>query len=542
MYTRAEFVAHLGYSLAVNDVSDDSKRDRADRADRAAVIKQRAKQRLRDAGESVAGVLFEQAKKLPFLKGRISSEYDKVMAELRRAAKPYRDELPSCSQLPEHGVGRDEILGQMRELQARESSRWRDGFVSGAVYHGDPAHIELLEQAYAISSQTNPLHSDLWPSITKYEAEIVAMTADMLGAREAGPGADVCGTVSSGGTESILLAMKTYRDRAQAEHGNDKPNVVAPETAHAAFDKAAQYFGIELRKIPVGADLRADVKAMKKAVDRHTICLVGSAPSFPHGLIDPIPELAAIAFAHKIGFHTDACLGAFVLPWARELGYPVPDFDFRVPGVTSISADTHKYGYAAKGTSVVLYRDKQLRRHQWFTVTNWPGGIYFSPTFAGSRPGGLSAACWAAMRSIGRQGYLDASKRILEAATAIRTGIAATPGLKVLGDPLWVISFAAVDPDALDIYRVADAMSKRRWNLNGLHRPSCVHIAVTLLHAQDGVVARFLDDLRESIAEVQDSPAEHGGMAPVYGLAATLPARGAISDILGMYMDALYEV
>jgi sphinganine-1-phosphate aldolase len=175
--------------------------------DRGTAIKQRAKQRLRDAGESVAGVLFEQAKRLPFLKGRISSEYDKVMAELRRAAKPYRDELPSCSQLPEHGVGRDEILGQMRELQARESSRWRDGFVSGAVYHGDPAHIELLEQAYAISSQTNPLHSDLWPSITKYEAEIVAMTADMLGAREAGPGADVCGTVSSGGTESILLAM-----------------------------------------------------------------------------------------------------------------------------------------------------------------------------------------------------------------------------------------------------------------------------------------------------------------------------------------------
>jgi sphinganine-1-phosphate aldolase len=514
--------------------------------DRGTAIKQRAKQRLRDAGESVAGVLFEQAKRLPFLKDRISSEYDKVMAELRRAAKPYRDELPSVSRLPDHGRSHDEILGQMRQLQDRESTRWRDGFVSGAVYHGDPEHTELLEQAYAIHSQTNPLHSDLWPSITKYEAEIVAMTADMLGAREAGPGADVCGTVSSGGTESILLAMKTYRDRARAEHGNDKPNIVAPETAHAAFDKAAQYFGIELRKIAVGPDLRADVRAMKKAVDRHTICIVGSAPTFPHGLIDPISELAAIAFAHKIGFHTDACLGGFVLPWARELGYPVPDFDFRVQGVTSISADTHKYGYAAKGTSVLLYRDKQLRRHQWFTVTNWPGGIYFSPTFAGSRPGGLSAACWAAMQSIGRQGYLDASKQILEAAAAIRTGIAAIPELKVLGEPLWVISFTAVDPEALDIYRIADAMSKRRWNLNGLHRPSCVHIAVTLRHAKPGVVERFLNDLRESIAEVRATRLghgdEHGGMAPVYGLAATLPARGAISDILGMYMDALYEV
>lgn len=510
--------------------------------ERAAAIKQRAKQRLRDAGESVAGVLFEQAKKLPFLKDRISSEYDKVMAELRRAARPYRDELPSHTRLPEHGRSRDEILGQMRELQARESTRWSEGFVSGAVYHGDPEHIAMLEQVYAIHSQTNPLHSDLWPSISKYEAEIVAMTADMLGAKEAGPNADVCGTVTSGGTESILLAMKTYRDRARAEHGNDKPNIVAPDTAHAAFDKAAQYFGIELRKIPVAADLRADVQAMKRAVDRHTICLVGSAPSFPHGLIDPIPELAAIAFAHRIGFHTDACLGGFVLPWARELGYPVPGFDFRVQGVTSISADTHKYGYAAKGTSVVLYRDKQLRRHQWFTITNWPGGIYFSPTLSGSRPGGLSAACWAAMQSIGRQGYLDATKRILEAAAAIKRGIAAMPELKVLGDPLWVISFAAANPDALDIYRVTDAMTRRRWNLNGLHRPSCVHIAVTLRHAQPGVVERFLADLRESIAEARGAPAEHGGMAPVYGLAATLPARGAISDILGMYMDALYEV
>lgn len=529
-----EFQAALGYEAHVS--SDEQT------PDKTTVIKQRAKQRLRDAGESVVGVLFEQAKKLPFVKDRIAAEYDKVMQELRTAAKPYRDEFPSCDALPEQGRTREQILEQMRAMQGREESRWRDGYVSGGVYHGDPEHVALLEQAYAIHSQTNPLHSDLWPSITKYEAEIVAMTADMLGAREAGPGAEVCGTVSSGGTESILLAMKTYRDRARAEHGNDKPNLVAPDTAHAAFDKAAQYFGIELRKVAVGADLRADVKAMKKAVDRHTICMVGSAPSFPHGLIDPIPELAAIAYARGIGFHTDACLGGFVLPWARELGYPVTDFDFRVQGVTSISADTHKYGYAAKGTSVVLYRDKALRKHQWFTVTNWPGGIYFSPTFAGSRPGGLSAACWAALQSIGRQGYLDATRRILETATRIKAGIREIPQLQVLGDPLWVISFAAANPDALDVYRVSDAMTKRHWNLNGLHRPSCVHIAVTLRHAQDGVVERFLADLRESVEQVQSSPAEHGGMAPVYGLAATLPARGAISDILGMYMDALYEV
>lgn len=506
-------------------------------------IKDRAKQQLRDTGEAVAGVLFEQAKKLPFFKDKIAAEYDKMLADLRASAKPYRDELPNWDTLPTHGRDRAQILSEMDALREREAGRWREGFVSGAVYHGDREHTEFLERAYAIHSQTNPLHSDLWPSICKYEAEIVAMTGDMLGSKLAGASAEVCGTVNSGGTESILLAMKAYRDRARSEQGNHKPNIVAPSTAHAAFDKAAQYFNIELRKIPVAADCRADVAAMKKAVDRHTVCLIGSAPSFPHGVIDPIPELAAIAFARNIGFHTDACLGGFVLPWARELGYPVPDFDFRTQGVTSISADTHKYGYAAKGTSVLLYRTRELRRHQWFTVTDWPGGIYFSPTFAGSRPGGLSAACWASMQALGRQGYLDASAAILATATTIRAGIGQIPELEVLGDPLWVISFAAREPGKLDIYRVLDAMTKKRWNLNGLHRPSCVHIAVTLRHAKDGVAQRFLADLREAVDQVLADPrAAGGGMAPVYGLAATLPARGAVSDILGMYLDVLYEV
>ena len=503
---------------------------------------ERTKQRLRDTGENVVGALFERAKKLPFFKDKIAAEYEKMMADLRASAKPYRGEYPSYSSLPTEGHGREDLLTHMRELQEREASRWRDGYVSGAVYHGSREHTDFLEQAYAIHSQTNPLHSDLWPSITKYEAEIVAMTGHMLGAEQAGPGAEVCGTLSSGGTESILLAMKTYRDRARREQGNERPNIVAPNTAHAAFDKAAQYFGIELRKIPVGEDLRADVKAMKKALDRHTICLVGSAPAFPHGVIDPIPELAAIAFARKIGFHTDACLGGFVLPFARELGHAITEFDFRVQGVTSMSVDTHKYGYAAKGTSVVLYRDKELRRNQWFTLSDWPGGMYFSPTLSGSRPGGLSAACWAAMMAMGHAGYLESTRKILAAAATVRAGIESVAELELLGDPLWVLSFAARDPKALDIYRVSDLMSQKGWNLNGLHRPSCVHIALTLRHTEAGVAERFVEDLREATAEALRSPVGEGGMAPVYGMAATLPARGAIGDILGLYMDALYEV
>ena len=227
-----------------------------------------------------------------------------------------------------------------------------------------------------------------------------------------------------------------------------------------------------------------------------------------------------------------------MLPWARRLGYDVPRFDFSVPGVTSMSADTHKFGYAAKGTSVVLYRGTELRSHQYFTATDWPGGLYFSPTLAGSRPGGLSAACWAAMVATGDDGYLEATRRILETGAAVRDGIAAIPGLRVLGDPLWVVAFGS---DTLDIYRVLERMAGRGWSLNGLHRPPAVHLCVTLRHTEPGVADRFLADLRASVAEVESQPAGPEGMAPVYGLAATLPFRGVVADLLKRYLDLLYR-
>jgi glutamate/tyrosine decarboxylase-like PLP-dependent enzyme len=349
-----------------------------------------------------------------------------------------------------------------------------------------------------------------------------------------GQGQDACGTLSSGGTESILLAMKTYRDWASETKNITKPEMIVPVTAHAAFNKASQYFGIRAIHIPVDSSFRADVDAARKAVGRNTVAIVGSAPSFPHGAIDPIEGLSELARQHKIGFHTDACLGGFILPWAEKLGYPVPKFDFRLPGVTSISVDTHKYGYAAKGTSVILYRGQELRHFQYYTATDWPGGLYFSPTFAGSRPGALSAACWAALTSIGVQGYMDATQKILATADIIKNGIRGIPELHVLGDPLFVIAFAS---DSLDIYKVLDQMTHKKWSLNGLHKPPCAHICVTLRHTQSGVAERFVEDLRESVAHVKAHPEEKGGMAPVYGTAASMPMRGLVSAMLKKYLD-----
>ena len=476
----------------------------------------------------------KQMKNIPGVSQRLEGEYAEIMVELVRSVKPYKNKFDAFTQIP--AVGRDhaDILRDMEAMRALEESHWKDGFISGAVYHGDQNHIDFLNQVYAINSQSNPLHADVWPSANKFESEIVAMTGNMLG----GEGQDVCGTLSSGGTESIMLAMKTYRDWAREKKGITKPEMIVPVTAHAAFDKASQYFNIKTIHIPVDKNFRADVNAAKKAITANTIVIVGSAPTFPHGAIDPIAELSELARQHNIGFHTDACLGGFVLPWAEKLGYPVPPFDFRLPGVTSISADTHKYGYAAKGTSVVLYRGQELRHFQYYTSTEWPGGLYFSPTFAGSRPGALSAACWAAMTAIGAEGYMSATKKILETAAAIKKGVNEIPELHVNGDPLFVVSFAS---ETVNVYKVLDYMSHKKWSLNGLHKPTCIHLCVTLRHTQPGVAERFLADLREAVEHVKAHPEEKGSMAPVYGMGATIPMRGMVSDLLKKYLDVIFK-
>ncbi len=483
-------------------------------------------------------VVLKLMKSIPSVKKKVEKEYETILRELEGFVKPYKDRSVAFSHIPEIGWNRDRILEEMEELRSIEESKWRDGFVSGAVYHGNEDHIDFLNRVYAINSQSNPLHSDIWPSAFKYESEIVSMTANMLGAKRI-TDQEICGVVTAGGTESILLAMKTYRDWARNKKGIKKPEIVVPSTAHAAFDKAAQYFNIRIIHVPVDGDYRANVVETGKAITQKTIALVGSAPSFPHGIIDPIEELSELAKERGIGFHTDACLGGFVLPWAEKLGHDIPPFDFRLPGVTSISADTHKYGYAAKGTSVILYRGQELRHYQYFKATEWPGGLYFSPTFAGSRPGALSAMCWAAMVKMGENGYTEATDKILKTAAEIRKGIERISDLYVLGNPLWVIAFGS---ETLDIYRVMDYMTKRKWSLNGLHKPPCVHICVTLRHTLPAVSERFLNDLRSAVAYVRENPDEKGGMAPVYGMAASIPDRSIVADLLERYIDLLYRV
>ncbi|MBI5284564.1 MAG: aspartate aminotransferase family protein [Chloroflexi bacterium] len=464
-----------------------------------------------------------------------------VLGIVKKSLKPYLGRFPSNTRLPAQGRPRDEIIAEIREMKDEEQRVWHEGYVSGAVYHGDEEFIDFLSEVYALNAELNPLHPDVWPRATRFEAEIVAMTASMLSAersptREQDGG--VCGLITSGGTESILTAMRCARDQARAERGITDPELLMPDTAHAAFSKACQYYGMTPVRVPVDAAGRADVAAMRAAITPRTAAMVGSAPGFPWGVIDPIEELAAIAHERGIWFHTDACLGGFLLPWAEKLEEAVPPFDFRVPGVTSISCDTHKYGYAAKGTSVVLYRNAHLRHYSYFTMTDWPGGLYNSPTMAGSRPGALSAEAWAALLNMGEQGYLDATRSIIATGRKIRAGIAAIPELRLLGDSLLVAAFTS---DVFDAYALQDLLSARGWNLTGLQLPPGIHLGMTLRTAQPGVADRFLADLQSAVEELRANPGRGSLMAPIYGLGKAIDTEVSLADVLTGYLDVQYE-
>jgi glutamate/tyrosine decarboxylase-like PLP-dependent enzyme len=447
---------------------------------------------------------------------------------------PYRARFKTYQRLAAGGRDRKSILEELATMASEEDRIGDQGRVSGSIYHGDNDHYAFLTEAFRLFAHANVLQRDMYPSATKLEAEIVAMTASMLHGDE-----QVCGVVTFGGTESLINPMLVYRDRARKEKGVTAPEVVIPVTAHVALDKAAHLLGIKLVKAPLRDDWRADADWIRGHVTQNTVALVGSAPNYAHGMIDPIQELADIAQEYDIGLHVDGCLGGFILPWGERLGYPVPRFDFRVPGVTSISADTHKYGYALKGTSVLLYRNADLRRHQYFNYPDWPGGIYMSPGLSGSRSGGIVAATWAAMVSLGEQGYLEVAARIFDTAARIRAGIEAMPELEVIGDPTFLVAFRARH---LNIYHVNDHLIARGWRLNSLHLPPALHFCVTRPNTMPGVADAFLRDLGEAVGYAKHPDRDEPKSGALYGLGGTPTGDEVLGMLFNAALDAMYEV
>ena len=421
---------------------------------------------------------------------------------LVRELYPYAPEYGVVTRFPEQGLEHSEILEQLYSMAKREDGLWESGKCSGSIYCGDHEHYEFLNEVFGLFSHMNALQRDMCPSMSRFESDIIAMTLDMLHG-EAVQARDqsqrACGALGFGGTESILNAMLAYRDYARARRGVTRPQMIWPETAHPAFTKAAHLFGIGVVVAPTDPQTtQVDVDFVRDAITDETVVIIGSAGNYPYGTIDPIEALSDLAVGRGVGLHVDGCLGGWILPWGQDLGYPdIPVFDFRLPGVTSISADTHKYGYGLKGTSVLAWRDKSYRQHHYYVRGDWKGGAYASPGLAGSRSGGLIAATWASMMSLGRQGYLERARKIFDTAFAMQASVKRHADLRLMGRPTFCFSFRS---DAFDIYHVNDFMKQRGWRFNGQQNPNAIHMCVTGPQTQPGVVDGFDRDLAEAVA------------------------------------------
>ena len=397
--------------------------------------------------------------------------------------------------LPLHGIPAPQVFDELESLRAGDVD-WRGGRAFSLAYYAGPEAIAVAEDAYRRFSGENALSTDAFPSLRIMQQDVLTMVGPWLGADK-----DSAGFMTSGGTESILMVVKAARDQFAQTNGVTNPNVVLPTSAHAAFEKAFHYFGVESRRADVGTDWRADVAAMEQLIDDNTILLVASAPQYPQGVIDDVSSIAALALQYGINCHVDACMGGVTLAYLEKLGLPIPAWNLRVPGVTSISVDLHKYGYTSKGASVVMYRNKLLRAHQGFFTYNWLGGMYASSGMLGTKSGGSIASAWAVLRHLGDDGYTALTKQTRDACVQLADHIAAHPQLILRAYPdSTLICFGAADPTALNVFAVADELRTRGWYVDRQSPPDSLHCTINAIH-HDKIDA-FIVDLDASIDAV----------------------------------------
>ena len=425
---------------------------------------------------------------------------------------PVRLQSPAMP-LPTAGEPADEVVAALQSMRAGDVD-WKAGRAFTLAYFAGQETHDLAARVFGSFMTDNALNTDAFPSLRRIQAEVVEIVSGWLGA-----GPDAAGFMTSGGTESILLAVKAARERGRAERTITTPNIVLPTSAHAAFEKGAYYFGVASRRVPVRDDWRADVDAMAEAIDDDTVLVVGSAPQYPQGVIDPIADIAALAAGRGINCHVDACMGGVTLPYLARLGHDIPPWNFGVDGVTSMSVDLHKFGYAGKGASVLLHRNKRLRRYQTFVTDNWLGGLYGSSGVLGTKSGAPMAAAWAVMHHLGDDGYLRLTEQARRATEALAAAITAMPELTLRAEPdTMLIAFGAADPAQLNVFAVADSLWRRGWYVDRQGPPDSLHCTVNAVH--DGLIPDFVAELRAAIDEViatRSASARSAGDRGAYG-------------------------
>jgi len=433
--------------------------------------------------------------------------------------------------LPESGRDREALLDEMQRRRHGDTD-WESGRTWSLVYSAGADVESLRDEAYVEFADENALNPLAFPSILSFENDVVGMVADMMHAP------DAVGNVTSGGTESIICAVYAARERAREVAGITDPAMVVPETAHPAWDKAGHYLGVESIRTATDDGWRADPAAIREALSERTALVVASAPSYPHGVIDPIEPIAELAAERDIPCHVDACIGGFVLPFLPATGRAVPPFDFRVDGVTSMSVDPHKYGYTAKGVSTILYRDRELRRHQYYAFDGWPGGIYAAPNVQGTRPAGPIAAAWAIMQFLGRDGYTALVGDTMDATEAIAAFVADHEDLGIVGDPDMSLLAIESRTPAVSGWTVQRELADRDWEIERIQEPRGMHLSVMAQHAP--VVEEFLSDLEVAVDEARATTAEAEATAPLYGLSGTLDETEEVTEAVRDLLNQVF--
>ena len=404
---------------------------------------------------------------------------------------------------PQQGRAADEILRELRELKISDVF-WQGGRAPAFVFKGDAEVDAIGRAAFAEYFAENALGATCaFPSVRRLEQEVVAMALDLFNAPEG-----AAGFMTTGGSESILLAVHASRQQARQRRAQPRHcgNIVAPETLHPAFDKAALLMDLQIRRVPVGPDLRADLAAIEAAIDDDTVLLVGSAPNFPYGMVDPIAGLSEIALARDLWLHVDACVGGYLAPFARQLGRPVPAFDFALPGVRSLSADLHKYGFCPKPASTVFYRSAELAALQPFSFDGWPSGRFVTGTAVGTRPAGGVAAAWAVLQFLGAEGYQRIAAQMLAGVDRYVAGLRAIDGLHIIGEP--DLAIVAWGSDTLDAYAIAKQLALKGWQPSLLKRPRAVHRMMSMLHVDS--LDDYLTDLRGAVNQLRAADTDNG--------------------------------
>eukprot|EP00931_Biecheleriopsis_adriatica_P048136 TRINITY_DN27802_c0_g1_i1.p1 TRINITY_DN27802_c0_g1~~TRINITY_DN27802_c0_g1_i1.p1 ORF type:complete len:565 (+),score=115.83 TRINITY_DN27802_c0_g1_i1:44-1696(+) len=479
------------------------------------------------------GIVAPTIKKLPPVRKQLDKEVAKTMQDLR--AKFSKELTDPRTQLPREGMPEQDILQLMDRRKELDTKHWVDGKITGAVYHGGQEHYDFVGKVFAKWGFCNPLHPGIHPALRQMDSEVVQWTINLYNG-----GSDACGAFTTGGTESILMAIKTYRDWGLAVKGIQYPNIVVCNTVHAAFHKAGKYFKVFVKEARPDSEMAIDMQHLEQLIDGNTVAIVGSCCQYAHGTIDPIEDMAKVALRHNIGLHVDCCLGGFLVPFMEKAGFEIQPFDFRVPGVTSISCDPHKYGFAPKGSSVVMFSNKELRRYMYCYLTEWTGGIYATPTMSGSRPGGPVAATWAALCKYGETGYVETTRQIVGATRQIAEGISQMADLEVVGrGEVCVVAFTSKPNAGFSCYAIADCMQQNHgWELATCQNPACVHLALTLPTSRNA--GQFLLDLKDTIEAVKADPKRFSSTAGLYGMASSLPAS-FLEDAVGAYLDAMIE-